>query len=245
MNPTYRKFGVALLAMLLAFPLLAAGKRRAVGHPNTPATDSGVRGVVLDSVTGQPVPVAGVSVEGTTKTDTTDAQGRFEMKNVPAGPRTLVVTRSGYETKRIAINVVPAGVVAEVRLVSLPTISVRMTNGTTYKVDTETAEFAYLAPFSGYSRTEYARLCRTGAEFHPTREEIRKIVGPAVPVTEASCCSTGPVLKVNVELKNGSKSDAFFEDSCVGYPIDFIGRDHATGQFVYLRFTDIAEIVFP
>jgi hypothetical protein len=49
---------------------------------------------------------------------------------------------------------------------------------------------------------------------------------------------------VTVEMKSGERTQAFFNDSCFGTEVDFIGRERSTGQYLYLRFTDIAELDF-
>jgi hypothetical protein len=51
-------------------------------------------------------------------------------------------------------------------------------------------------------------------------------------------------MAVTVEMKSGERTQAFFVDSCFGNEVDFIGRERSTGQYLYLRFTDITELVF-
>ena len=46
-------------------------------------------------------------------------------------------------------------------------------------------------------------------------------------------------------MKSGEKSHVFFNDSCFGNEVDFLGREKSTGTYLYFRFTDIAEIDFP
>jgi hypothetical protein len=50
---------------------------------------------------------------------------------------------------------------------------------------------------------------------------------------------------VNVEMKSGEKTAAYFNDSCYGYEVDFFGRERSTGTFLYDHFKDITEIDFP
>jgi hypothetical protein len=52
-------------------------------------------------------------------------------------------------------------------------------------------------------------------------------------------------MTVNVEMKSGETSQVYFNDSCFGNEVDFIGRERSTGQWLYFNFTNIAEIDFP
>lgn len=61
------------------------------------AQDGGtVSGVVVSSWDGTPLAGATVSVRGTTLATQTDATGRFELKNVPAGDQVLRFSKSSY-----------------------------------------------------------------------------------------------------------------------------------------------------
>jgi hypothetical protein len=245
LNFISRKIALVLIALLLAVPALAAGKRRAAGKPANPSVNDSIRGTILDNANNQPVIGATVTVQGlSNKSDTTDAQGRFEIKKVPAGSYTLSISRTGYEPKNVTVSVSATGANVDTKLVSKPTVAVKLTNGTTVQIDSETVEFAYLVPFSGYARSEYARFCRGGAVFEPDRSEIKKISAIAS-AQNGDCCDTNPILKASLQLRTGETTDVFFIDSCPGYEVDFIGRNHVTGQFNYLKFTDISEIVFP
>jgi hypothetical protein len=241
-----RKLAIALFAILLALPVFAA-KRRAAGHPSNASTDATLRGTVLDDATGQPVVGATVAVQGlNNKTDSTDAAGNYEIKHVPFGTYTLAFSRTGYDPKSASVTVTASSLPTQVRLTPKAAVVVKLTNGTTVQIDTETVEFAYMVPFSGYARSEYARFCLPGTgEYQPDRSEIKKIVGPIVPGTNAGCCKDGTPLKATLQLRTGQTQEVFFADSCVGYEVDFLGRDHVSGQFVFLKFSEISEITFP
>ena len=101
-------------------------------------------------------------------------------------------------------------------------------------------------PFSGYYDNEYDDFCKAdGTQVQIDRTQMKKITGPGTLVSVGNCCGDRQVEKVNLLLKNGQTFDATFSDSCQGYTIDLIGREHGTGQFVYIHFSDIAEVVFP
>jgi TonB-dependent SusC/RagA subfamily outer membrane receptor len=64
-----------------------------------------LRGVVLDSVSQQPVAGAQVLLVGTNRGVSTDASGVYTLSGVPEGPATLRVQRIGYAQSTIPVNV--------------------------------------------------------------------------------------------------------------------------------------------
>ena len=122
----------------------------------------------------------------------------------------------------------------------------KLTNGETHILDLGTSQFAFLITFSGYARYDNGNFCKPdGSTFAPGKTEIAKIIGPATPVNFSTCCTLGPVMTLNVELKTGEKSQVYFNDSCQGNEVDFLGRELSTGVFNYFNFANIAEIDFP
>lgn len=233
------KLAAVALLFLVALPLAAAPKRRSI----QPLPDATVKGIVTDQTTGKPVAAADV-FNGDRYTQT-DANGAFEIK-VPAGRSTPIsARRSGYETG--TVNVTATGTQnVTIPLKGKPTVQVRTTGGTVYQLDFESAQFAYLVPFSGYSKSDEGNFCTTdGKPFKPSKETIAKVIGPATDAQNAGCCKVGAMKVVNVQLKDGSTTQSFFNDSCFGFEVDFLGRDHVSAQFVYLKFSEIAEITFP
>src|SRR6056297_341842 len=83
---------LALLAFLIA-PSLAA------------AQTGTVQGQVVDASTGQPLPSAQVTVEGTGLGGLTNQQGRFLVLNVPAGQQTVRALLIGYSPEQATVNV--------------------------------------------------------------------------------------------------------------------------------------------
>jgi hypothetical protein len=233
------KLLMAMLMLVAALPLAAAGKRRSVQHPDTPSLPSGlIAGFVLDETNNNPI--VGAEIAAGTQLTSTNEQGHFEI-NVPAGAGALIVRRSGYEQK--SLSAISQNMT--VRLKPTQTVLVRTTDNKTYNMDIESVQFGYMVPFSGYSRTNYAKFCRPGTpEFEPDRSQIKRITGPANLTTNASCCSR-EVRAANVELRSGEQFTGYFLDSCFGYDVAFIGRDHVSGKFEFLNFDHINEIVFP
>ena len=65
-----------------------------------------ITGIVLDSLTQEPLPSATVYVNGTTLGTATDVEGRFELKDVSL-PATVVFSFVGYQTQAIELNRYP------------------------------------------------------------------------------------------------------------------------------------------
>jgi hypothetical protein len=65
-----------------------------------------VRGTVIEARTGAPLAAVLVRVQDTNVETVSDAEGRFEIAGVPAGPHTLVVSVVGYGLVRRDITVV-------------------------------------------------------------------------------------------------------------------------------------------
>lgn len=69
-------------------------------------------GLVTDGTTGGPVPDAEVELRGTVFGTTTDAQGRFRLEHLPAGPAQLVVRQIGHRPLRREIVLPDDGTLA-------------------------------------------------------------------------------------------------------------------------------------
>ena len=247
MNPNHTSRIVAALFSLLVIALpLHAGKRRAVKHaPPANQIFASVSGTVVDNTTGQPVRSAKVSIGS--KSDLTDSEGKYSIRNASAVGTSMAVLaeRSGYESKTSTLTT-GGNQVVDFRLVPLPTVSVKTTDGVTRQIDFESIRFGYSLPFAGYVDGEAEDFCKPdGTAIVVDRSELKKITGPATSVSMPSCCSATNVLKVRIELKTGEATDVSFVDSCDGYVVDLIGRNHVTGKYEYLHFTEIAEVVFP
>lgn len=249
MNPAKlrRLFAAATVAALVFAVPSHASKRRAVAHrlPGVPVSAATLTGVVLDAVTGQPVRVLTVSVG--TRSNATDAQGRFELKNAKGFDALIVQTdRSGYQpsTTRVGPND-PKDLT--IRVTPTPTVTLRRTNGQTTDVDLESLKFGYPVPFSGYRDSDFEDFCKTdGTKLRINKSQLKRLVGPATIAAGAACCVAGPAARMTVTLRTGETSDLFFTDTCEDrYVVDLGAREHFGGDFVHILITDIAEIVFP
>ena len=108
MNPSLRTIGS--IAIFLALPVVAAAQ--VAGSPAVGV----VRGVVLDRTGGSPIADVSVRIQDSTQAITTDATGRFELRDVPAGTRTLLVSIVGFILVKRTLQV-GAGDTADVTVV--------------------------------------------------------------------------------------------------------------------------------
>src|SRR5262245_13984518 len=116
----------AVLAMLAVAVQVGSAEPQSASRPTAVGI---ISGRVVDS-SGDPVEYADLVLAGMARGTTTDANGRFILKDVPAGRVTLVVRRSGLVPIQRAIDVAP-GQTVDVRLVAdqrpaveLPTVEV-------------------------------------------------------------------------------------------------------------------------
>lgn len=73
-------------------------------------------GTVLDSETGEPVSFAYVHIEELNRTAVADADGQYQLKNIPAGNFTLSIHRVGYRTQTKEISIKEADEVIDIKL---------------------------------------------------------------------------------------------------------------------------------
>ena len=66
----------------------------------TPLINSTLDGVVIDSVSKEPLQGAVVHIQGTTHAVNTDKNGRFNFVTGQKFPYTLIITYIGYQEKR-------------------------------------------------------------------------------------------------------------------------------------------------
>lgn len=250
MNPVKLRLNLLVVvaaALSLAVPAQAAKRRAASSRsPGVQFTIEKITGQVLDSVTNQPV--ASASVSAGNRSDTTDAQGNFEMKNVKGDGYLIVeVDRSGY--KPYSAQFKPSDPATfTVRVVPTRTATLRKTNGEVLDVDMESLKFGYPVPFSGYRDAESDDFCSLtdGSKSYIHRAQMAKLVGPATVVAGGSCCESGEARKMTLTLKSGQTMDVVFTDTCADrYQVDIGARVHSTGAFVHVPLSDIVEVVFP
>lgn len=96
---TFTPFRVLLLFLGLALPHITFAQQEA-----PPLINSRLDGVVLDSLTKQPLPGAVVKIKSVTNSTATDADGKFKLVTGQKLPFTIVVTFIGYQSKEIIVD---------------------------------------------------------------------------------------------------------------------------------------------
>jgi hypothetical protein len=228
--------------LLVALPLPAANREHAV----TPLPTVTLSGVVRDA---SGAPVAGAIVtsgSSSSNRNGTATDGKYSLAVRANRPALIAVEDFAFESRTVTFTPASGATLDLTLSTPRPSLTVKLTSGETHVLDLGTSQFAYLIPFSGYARSDAANFCKPdGSPFAPAKTEIARIVGPATSVNFAPCCTAGPTMTVNVEMKSGEKTVAYFNDSCLGNEVDFVGRERLTAVWQYLRFSDIAEIDFP
>lgn len=239
---------VGAAAMLIAaLPLAAQTTRHRAAAPVTGDTVT-LTGVISDASTGQPLQGAQVSAE-VRKSAPTDKFGAYRIE-ISRGRNTAVTAEHfAYNSSTITVFG-QGGATANFALTPKPTVTVKLVtpqnDKDTFVLDLETSQFAYLIPFSGYVRSDVGNFCKDdGTSITPDKHDIRRVIGPAVAVDFSPCCKLGPIMKAQLEMKTGEKFNVYFNDSCFGNEVDFLGREKSSGSYQYFKFTDISEVVFP
>src|SRR5882757_4884636 len=83
-------------AAMLGLAALAAPLRARAAPSDGPARAATLTGTVTDDASHQPIAGVQISIVGTTIGTQTDAQGRYRLAGVPAGPARLRARRIGY-----------------------------------------------------------------------------------------------------------------------------------------------------
>ena len=224
------------LALIAAAPLGAAVRKRPALHPSSEKVT--LSGTVTDANTG--LPLSGASVSSGATGVVTDDAGHYTLTCVK--DTTVTASRVGYVA---VLHQATGGSPLDFALPQTATVTVRTKSGQTFFLDNGTTKFGYVLIFQGYASGDVPNLCKAGEQnWVPARADLKKITGPAHPEA-SSCCTRGPVMAIDVELKNGEKTTAFLNDSCFGYEIDVIGVERSTAKPQYIHLTDATEIVFP
>ena len=105
-----RRCIAAVAAALSLFPagVMASDTDRQESSGIVPALQDGLRGVVTDMVTGEPLIGAGIIIEGTTEGTVTDVDGSYVLA-LPEGTHSLSVSYIGYLTVNLTVTVNPDG----------------------------------------------------------------------------------------------------------------------------------------
>jgi hypothetical protein len=108
-----------LAALLAAFLTLAPVAAQDARQPGGRVQ---LMGRVIDGITREPVRGAFVQLTGSSRQAFTDEQGRFVLKDVPAGARDVRVEQLGYETATVSRTIGDAAPAIEVVLTPDPVL---------------------------------------------------------------------------------------------------------------------------
>lgn len=235
-----------LITVLLSLPLFAAQKRRAVGMPDPGAgadatVTVGLTGTVVDAASGRPVAYATITAGRGVKAYASRF-GTFTLNGVPGGDVEITASRTGYNSATVRVT---SGGAPEVnfRLQSRPTTTLKKADGTTIALDDDSVKFGYIVPFMNYQTATGNDFCTEGTQERIPIAQLTRITGMGT-AAPGSCCRRASQ-RVLLELRDDSLRDATFVDSCWGYSVDVIARDHDSGEVLYVPFNDVSEIVFP
>ena len=248
-----RRSAVAAAAIFITLVPLAA---QSSGHRRASVPPTGVTvtltGIISDATNGQPLANGQVTAGGRFSAFTT-SDGKYTIQ-IPKNINTAV-TASQFAFNSSTVPVFGReGATANFSLTPKPVVTVKLTapqgpsgqQKDTFILDVDTAQFAYLIPFSGYVRSDNGNFCKDdGTSITPSKKDIKRVVGPATSVNVGACCTLGPMMKAQLEMKSGETLTVYFNDSCYGNEVDFLGREKSSGVYQYFRFTDIAEVDFP
>jgi hypothetical protein len=238
------RISASILIVLAAISLSAqTTRRRAVSPASGTGPQTKVVITVKDASNG--LAVAGATVTYSNQSQLTSGTGQAQL-NLPLGkPATISVSHVAFAPFSQSITA-QAGGTYEVSITGMASVTITTKTNETHIIDIGTAQFANAALFSNPSRSDTGNFCKDdGTDFTPDKTEFARIIGPGVLESAPQCCEFGKVISANVEMKSGAKLKVYFKDSCSGNEVDFVGREKATGQYQYFRFTDIAEIDFP
>jgi hypothetical protein len=236
------RISLCILLALAAIPAMAQGtRRRAVSPADRPTT----KVIVTVKDASNQLPVVGATISYAAQSVLTNGNGQAAL-NLPIGmPAVVSVTHAAFVPFSQTITAQSNGTY-DLALTGKPSVTIKTKSNETHIVDIGTAQFADEGVFSNPSRADNGNFCKEdGTDFTPDKTEFTRILGPAVAENAPQCCQFGKVMSANVEMKSGAKLKVFFKDTCSGDQADFVGREKATGQYTYFRFTDIVEIDFP
>lgn len=240
-----KRLAILILALLSVPSFAAAQKRRSVGTPEVDsraAVTVSCQGTVTDAVTG--LPVAFTTITSGRFRVVTSRSGKFSLSAVTAlGEVDVTAGRTGYHSSTVRIS--SSGThELNFRLQSRPTTTLRKIDGTTVALDDDSVRFGYVVPFANYQTATGNDFCMTnGTQEKIPLAQMMRITAPATSVPTSCCQRAGQ--QVRLELRDGTLHDATFIDSCYGYSVDIIGRDHVRGVGVFVPFGEVSEIVFP
>jgi Carboxypeptidase regulatory-like domain len=236
----------ALLAAVVALPLgaqstvtndAAAAKRRAARLSAT------LTGTVTDASSNAPVFECEVVVQG--QTVLAGANGQYKIGGLTSGQASVTFQRWGYVASSQTVSVAVGSTTLNARLAPKAVTTVTDKAGATHRYDYELSQFGYLIPFAGYARSDSIPLCAADGARSTINKADLKSVSSVSRVASGCCPASGGLQTATFTFKDGTSSVSGFFDSCSSTEEYFVARDRDTGQWAYLKLTDLTQIAFP
>jgi len=241
-----KRSAILLAALLSLTSFAAAQERRSGGRSDLDSGDLvkvSCRGTVTDAGTGLPVVSATITASNGIHVFSSRF-GTFSLSGVVTpGDVDVTAGRTGYQSSTVRISGTGTCEM-NFRLQSRPTATLRKIDGTTVALDDDSVKFGYVVPFINYqTATGNDFSMNDGTRARIPMAQIVRITGLGISEPTSSC--QRPAQRVLLELRDGTIHDATFIDSCYGYSVDLIGRDHVSGESVFVPFGEVSEIVLP
>lgn len=199
-------------------------------------------GIVVDEASG--VPVFDATVSAARKSVRAGSDGRFQLTGLPAGSTVVTVSRWGYEDKTQTIDLQRGGNEARITMKSRPSVTLVKKGGPTYVLDYDGAGIASRGPLSGNVMLSPVDFCLGNGEVRNVEKaDIKSFRASANPFDKSKCCPDSSGTVVTVTLRSGESFDGLVRD-CHYYAVDFIGRNRADGQAVYVPMAEVDSVVF-
>ena len=245
MTSSYQRGWRSVLLLLATFTVVncaqAADRKRIVrAEPSVVTTLSGR---ATDAQSGVAVFEVIVRVQGLRAT--ADKNGDFTISGLTPGSATVDFTRWGYDPVSRTVEIKPGANTISVTMPPRPVVTVTHMNGSTYRLDYDSANVVYRPPLGSYIPLIPIDFCKPDGTAAPTeKSQLASLVGPGRYVENSPCCPTSRAFQLGVVLKNGETFTALLPE-CKYYRIDFQGRDRQTGEFRNLLFEELTRIDYP
>jgi len=233
--------GITLAMLLSAGAACAATPKHRASKPAPPPEAATLSGSISDATNNAAVFDAEIVVLGTTYSGAKN--GTYNISKAPVGQVTVTFQRWGYQPSTQQITIAPGANTLNATLTPKPLTMVQEKGGMIHRFDYELSQFGFLIPFSGYARSDSFDVCLgDGSKVAINKVDLKSVTDFAS--GSNGCCPNHPVVIATFNFKDGTMGSRAIADSCF-YDEYFVGRDRDSGEWAYLKLTDIADVQFP